>query len=71
MHFLTPLIIVFGSVSVACLGLINVAWQLSQASVHESPAIPEVPSEPESSEELPAKATQSFESSRTELSDAQ
>jgi hypothetical protein len=68
MHFLTSLIMVFGFVFVVCLGLVKLAWELSQASVHDSPAILETPSRRESSEELPAKATASYESSPPELS---
>jgi hypothetical protein len=70
MHFLASLLIVAGFAFVVCLGLVKLAWELSQVSVHESPAIPETPGKPERSEELPA-TTQSYESSPTELSDAQ
>ena len=70
MHFLASLLIVAGFVFVVCLGLVKLTWELSQVSVHESPAIPETPGKPERSEELRA-TTQSYESSPTELSDAQ
>jgi hypothetical protein len=71
MHFLASLFIVVGFVFVVCLGLVKLTWELSQVSVHESPASLETPSIPASAEELPAKATESYESSPTELSDAQ
>jgi hypothetical protein len=69
MHFLTSLIIVAGLVFVVCLSLVKLTWELSQVSVHESPAILETPSNPASSEEPAAKATELYESSPTELSD--
>jgi hypothetical protein len=71
MHFLTSLFLVGGCVFVVCLGLVTLAWELSQVSVHESPAILETPNRPESSEEMPAKSTESYVSSPTELNDAQ
>ena len=43
MHFLASLLIVAGFVFVVCLGLVKLTWELSQVSVHESPAIPETP----------------------------
>jgi hypothetical protein len=61
MHFLTSLIMVAGFVFVACLSLVKLSWELSQASVHESPAILEAPSQPASAEERPAKTIESYE----------
>ena len=71
MHFLTSLFLVAGFVFVVGLGLVTLAWELWQVSVHESPAFLETPIRPESSEWLPAKTTESYESSPTELNDAQ
>jgi hypothetical protein len=71
MHFLTSLVIVFGFVFVVCLGLVKLALELWQVSVHDSPAILETPGRPESSEDLPVNATELYESSPPELSDAQ
>jgi hypothetical protein len=71
MHFLTSLIIVFGFVFVVCLSLVKLTWDLSQVSVHESPAIPETPRKPSSAEEPRTTATASYESSPAELSDVQ
>jgi hypothetical protein len=71
MHFLTSVIIVFGFAFVVCLSLVKLIWDLSQVSVHESPAILETPGKPASTEEPPAKATKPYESSPTELSDTQ
>jgi hypothetical protein len=59
-HFPTSLIIVAGFVFVDCLSLVKLTWELSQAGVHESPAILETPGNP---------ATELYESSSTELSD--
>jgi hypothetical protein len=57
------MIIVFGFVFVVCLGLVRLAWELSQASAHDSPAILETPRR-ERSQELPAKAAESYESKK-------
>lgn len=69
MHFLTALIFVAGFAFVVCLVLVKLIGDLSQASVHESPAILETHRKPASAEEPPAKATESYESMPTELSD--
>jgi hypothetical protein len=69
MHFLTALTMIFGIVSVVCLGLVKLTWELSRESVHESPAIPETPDEPATVQVSSAKATESYESSPMELSD--
>ena len=52
MHFLTPLIIVAGFVFVVCLSLVKLTRELSEASIHEPPAIPETPGRRASPEEL-------------------
>ena len=67
MHFLTSLIILIGFVFVVCVGLIQVIWELSRLSFHESPVIREAPGELAAAED--AKAVESYESSPTELSD--
>ena len=71
MRFLTSLIMVFGFAFGVCLSLVKMIWDLSQVSVHESPAILETPGRPASTKELPATATESHESRPTELSGAQ
>jgi hypothetical protein len=71
MHSLSSLIIVFGFVFVVGLSLVKLTWDLSQVSVHDSPAIPETPGKPASTEEPRTKAIESYESSPAELSDAQ
>ena len=71
MHFLTSLIIFFGFVSLVCLSLVKLSWDLSQVRVHEPPAIPETPRKPASTEAPRAKAIESYESSPAELSDTQ
>jgi hypothetical protein len=71
MHFLTSLLLVAGCVFVVCLGVVILAWELWQVSVRESPAFPETPIRPESSKWLPAKTAESYESSSTQLNDAQ
>jgi len=70
-HFLTSLIMVAGFVSAVCLSLVKLTWDLSQVSVHESPAIPETPGKPASTEKPHAMAIESYESSPAELSDTQ
>lgn len=67
MHFLTSLIILIGFAFVLYVGLVNVIWELSQLSVHESPVIREAPSEFAAAED--AKAVESYDSSPTELPD--
>jgi hypothetical protein len=69
MHFL--LIIFAGFMFVVCLCLAKLTWELSQVSVHESPAISETPCNPASAEEPPGKATESHELSSMELSRTQ
>jgi hypothetical protein len=59
MDFLTSLIMVLGFALVICLGVVKITWDLSQLSVHDSPSIPEAP----------AKASESYQSRPTELSD--
>jgi hypothetical protein len=59
MDFSTSLIVVFGFALVICLSVVKMTWDLSQLSVHDSPAIPEAP----------PKATKSYRSRPTELSD--
>ena len=68
MHFLISLIIVLALVS-AVLSLVKLTSDLSQAGVHESPAILETPGNPASAQDSRAKATEAYESSRAELSD--
>ena len=67
MHFLTSLITLIGFAFVVCLGLVEIIWDLSQLSFHESPVIRETPSGLAAAED--AKAVESYESSPTELSD--
>jgi hypothetical protein len=55
MHFLASLIIVFGIVFVVCLSLVKLTGDLSQARVHESPAILETPGKAASAEEPPCE----------------
>ena len=69
MHFLTSLIIVAGFAFVVCLCLVKMLWDLSQSSYHESPVIRETPSKLTATEDAPANAVESHESSPTELSD--
>jgi hypothetical protein len=69
MHFMTSLIIVFGFAFAVCFGVVKMIWDLSQASVHASPAIREMPGRPASAEGPRGKATKPYESSPTELSD--
>ena len=71
MHFLSSLIMVAGFVSVVCLSLVKLTWDLSQVSAHESPAIPETPGKPAGTDVPRAKAIESYESSPAELSDTQ
>jgi hypothetical protein len=71
MNVLVSLIIVFGFVSVVCLSLVKLTWDLSQVSGDESPAIPETPAKPACAGGPRARATESYESSPAELSDAQ
>jgi hypothetical protein len=44
---MTSLIIVFGFAFLVCLGLVKMIRDLSQLSVHASPAILEMPDKPE------------------------
>jgi hypothetical protein len=67
---LTWLLMVFGFGFATCLLLLVMTGDLSQASVHEAPAVPETPSKIASAEEHGEKAP-SRESSRTELSNVQ
>jgi hypothetical protein len=71
MHFLISLITVAGFVSIVCLSLVKLSWDLSQVSVHESPAIPETPSKPARTEVPRAEVIESYESSPAILSDTQ
>jgi len=71
MHLLTSLIIVAGFAFVVCLSLVKLTSELSQPSVHESPAILETPRKSASAEQRPAKTAESYESSPTELSGTQ
>ena len=68
MHFLVLLIMVFGLVSLV-LSLLKLTSDLSQESVHESPAFLETPGNLAIAQESRAKATKAYESSRAELSD--
>jgi hypothetical protein len=67
MHFLSWSILVAALVFAVCLSLIKLAWELSQVSVHESPAFLETPGKSARLEEPPATATDSYESSPTRL----
>jgi hypothetical protein len=69
MHFMTSVNIVFGFTFAGCLGLVKMTWDLSQVSVHASPAIREMPGRPASDEGPSENATKPHESSTTELSD--
>jgi hypothetical protein len=69
MHLLTSLIIVAGFVLAICLCLVKVAWDLSQVSVHESPAIPDTPGKPASAEGPSAMATEPHASRPAELNE--
>jgi hypothetical protein len=69
MHFLTFLIIVVGFAFVICLGLVQMISDLSQSNFQESPVIRETPSKLAATEDAPAKAVESHESSPTELID--
>jgi len=64
MHFLTSLITLVGFAFVVYVGLIEVIWELSKSSFHESPVIREAPGEL-----ADTNAVESYESSPTELSD--
>jgi hypothetical protein len=68
---LTSLIVLAGFVFVVCFSLVKLTWDLSRVSGHESPEVLEVLSKPARGKESPAKVTESYESSRTELSDTQ
>lgn len=71
MDLLTWLLIVFGFGFAMCLLLLlKMTGDLSQGSVHESPAILEEPSKPASAGEPGAKANESHESSPTTLRSA-
>jgi hypothetical protein len=71
MHLLTWLLIVFGFGFAMCLLLlVNMIGDLSQVSVHESPAILEEPSKPASAEEPGAQANESRASRPTHLTAA-
>ena len=67
MHFLICLIILIGFAFVVCVGLVQVIWELSRLSFHESPAIREAPGDLAAAEE--AKAIESYKSRPPELSD--
>ena len=69
MHFLTPPIIVVGVAFVICLGLVQMISDLSQSNFQESPVIRETPSRLAATEDAPAEAVESHESSPTELID--
>jgi hypothetical protein len=72
MDLLTWLLIIFGfGFAICLLQLIKMIGDLSQVSVHESPAILETPNKTASGEESCEKATASHESSPTELGGAQ
>jgi Na+-transporting methylmalonyl-CoA/oxaloacetate decarboxylase gamma subunit len=68
---LTSLIVLVGFVFVVCFSLVKLTWDLSRVSGQESPEVLEVLSKPASGKESAAKVTESYESSRTELSDTQ
>jgi hypothetical protein len=59
MHFLTSLIMAAAFLFVICLSLVKLTLEISQVSVHESPAILGTPCKPASAEAPPAKATES------------
>ena len=67
MHFLTSLITLVGLAFIVYVGLLEVIWELSQLSFHESPVIREVPGELAAAEGM--KEIESCESSPTEFSD--
>jgi hypothetical protein len=69
MHFPTSLFIVVGFAILVCLGLVKMIRELSQLSVHESPAIRETPSELAAVKDVPEAAVESRESSSEGLSD--
>jgi hypothetical protein len=68
MHFLVLLVMVLGLVSLV-LSLLKLTSDLSQESIHESPAFLETPGNPASAVEPRAKATEAYQSRRAELSD--
>ena len=70
MHFLTSLFVVAGFFFAICLSLVKLSWELSQPSAHESPTILETPGDRARAEQRPAKVIESYEPSRSELSDA-
>jgi hypothetical protein len=71
MHFLTLLILLFGFALVVCLSLIKATLDLSQTSVHESPAfIGPLNSRPRV-DVPPAIVAEPFESSPRYLGDEQ
>jgi hypothetical protein len=67
MHCLTCLIMLIGFAFVVCVGLVQVIWELSRLSFHESPVIREAPGDLAAAEE--ARAIESYKSSPTELID--
>jgi len=69
MHFMISLIVVFGFAFAVCFGLVKMIRDLSQVSVHASPAIREKPGRPASGEGPRGKAANPCESNPTELSD--
>jgi hypothetical protein len=68
MHFLTCLMIFIGFGFVVCVGLVQVVWDLSRLSIHESPVIREAPGELAAAED--AKAVESYESRPMESSES-
>jgi hypothetical protein len=67
MHFLTCLIMLIGFAFVVCVGLVQVIWELSRLSFHESPVIREAPGDLAAAKE--AKAIESYKPRPAELSD--
>jgi hypothetical protein len=68
MGFLTSLILVFGFALVICLGVVKMTWDLSQLSLHDSPAFPETAGESTGTRQPASKATEPYESNPAELS---
>jgi hypothetical protein len=70
MHFMTFLIMVVGFAFIICLGSVQMISDLSQLAFQESPVIRETPSKLAATDDAPAKAVESHESTPTELIDA-
>jgi hypothetical protein len=71
MHYLSLLVIVLVFVFVGCLGLVRLTVDLWQMSVHESPAIQDIPGIPPGAEAPPPGEADSRKLSPTEWSATQ